>query len=138
MVEVIQADRDAAADHLQSITDDGHTYDAIRRGQCDNHPLVQAFAAHRIAAEKAVLDRLPDRPDADLIEILGRPCFACINLAMQLRHGGWEIGNRAEDEQAAVLLFTLKHWMVDKTNWRENADRELQEIADAIGADHGQ
>lgn len=71
---------------------------------------------------------LPDRPDADLIEILGRPCFACINLAMQLRRGGWEIGQRAEDEQAAVLLFTLKHWLADKVNWRENADRELDEL----------
>jgi len=72
---------------------------------------------------------LPERPDADLIEILGRPCFACINIANQLRRGGWDIKNRAENEQAAVLLFTLKHWLADKTNWRENGDRELQAMA---------
>lgn len=57
MIEVTQTDRETAANYLQSITDDGHTYDAIRRWQCDNHPLVQAFAAHRIAAEKEQRER---------------------------------------------------------------------------------
>jgi hypothetical protein len=74
---------------------------------------------------------LPERPDAALVEILGRPCHMCINIANVLRLGGWAIKSRAEDEQAAVLLFTWKHWFADKVNWRENADRELQAMADA-------
>jgi len=42
-MSITQPARDAAADHLQSRSDDGHTFNAIRRGQCDNHSLVQAF-----------------------------------------------------------------------------------------------
>jgi hypothetical protein len=41
---VTQADRDAAADYLGDIF--------IRDGRVDHHPLVQAFARRRIAAEK--------------------------------------------------------------------------------------
>jgi alkylation response protein AidB-like acyl-CoA dehydrogenase len=57
-VEVTQADRGAAADHLQAISDDGQTFGAIRRGQCDNDPLVQAFARHRIATEQQQADTI--------------------------------------------------------------------------------
>lgn len=97
-----------------------------------DEPVYETATCYRPAMDaEQIAKGLPDRLDADLIEILGRPCFACINIAMQLRRGGWEISNRAEDEQAAVLLFTLKHWLTDKANWRENGDRELQEMADA-------
>ena len=74
---------------------------------------------------------LPEHPDAELTNILGRPCFQCINIANVLRLGGWKIANRAEEEQAATILFLLRHWAADKTNWRDNADTELQAIADA-------
>jgi len=86
------------------------------------------------AAEQRVMERaaLPERPDSDLTDILGRMCFQCINIADLLRVNGWEIKNRAEDEQAAVILFTLNHWIADKANWRDNADRELQAVADTI------
>ncbi len=48
---VTQVDRDAAANYLQAGSNDGHAFAAMRTSQCDNHPLVQAFAAHRIVCE---------------------------------------------------------------------------------------
>ncbi len=88
-----------------------------------------------MGSEREQIVALPERPDKDLIEILGRPCFQCINIANVLRLGGWKIANRAEDEQAATILFLLRHWAADQTNWRDNADTELQAMADARG-DH--
>lgn len=51
MVEVIQADREAAAKWAKR--NSRHQQAAnIRRGSCDTSPIVQAFAAHRIEAER--------------------------------------------------------------------------------------
>jgi hypothetical protein len=111
---------------------------------CTGFPHVSCFdcedslACAIAAAEQrgAVAEReraaLPERPCADLTDILGRMCFQCINIADLLRVNGWEIKKRAEDEQAAVVLFTLNHWLADKENWRDNADQDLQEIAQTI------
>ena len=55
---ITQETRNAVADYLQSTDDDGHTYDAFRRGQCDNHPLMLAFESYGIAAEQAVFDAI--------------------------------------------------------------------------------
>lgn len=55
MVEVTQADREAAAKWAKM---QGRPQQAanMRRGSCDSAPLVQAFARHRIAAENAALE----------------------------------------------------------------------------------
>lgn len=53
LLAVIPIDRDAAADATRA----NHTRypwsfaDRMRAGELDYHPLVQAFAAHRLAAE---------------------------------------------------------------------------------------
>ena len=51
-VMVTQADRDAAAPYAVHNTDiaTARLQHAIAQGKHDNHPLVQAFARHRIAA----------------------------------------------------------------------------------------
>jgi len=61
----------------------------------------------------------------ELMELLGRPCFACAKIAEKLRLGGWKIATKAEHEQAAVLHFSLKHYLRDSANWMDNANGEL-------------
>lgn len=61
----------------------------------------------------------------ELIEILGRPNFQCIQLASALRSGGQEIANRAENEQAAVIHFLLGHYLADPNQWAENASATI-------------
>lgn len=57
MVEVIQADRDAAADYMAAISALKGEYDpvsmAFMDSICDDMPIVQAFARHRLASAPA-------------------------------------------------------------------------------------
>jgi hypothetical protein len=53
---ITQADRDATGALIGS-TGLSCTGYMIRQGRSDDHPLVKAFAAHRIAAERAQRDR---------------------------------------------------------------------------------
>lgn len=67
-VVVTQADRDAAADLTNGQFRDTPQYRLIAQGGFDDHPAVQAFARHRIAAEQAIVDWLlgpcvPDHSD---------------------------------------------------------------------------
>jgi hypothetical protein len=50
MVEVTQADRDAAAAYMKLIGDHRWSQQGILSGGCDNTSVVQAFAAHRLSA----------------------------------------------------------------------------------------
>lgn len=71
-----------------------------------------------------VINELPEL-EGDLIEILGRPCFQCAGLANALRLKGQDIPFKAEQEQAAVLHFTLNHYLKDKENWRRLCQEDL-------------
>lgn len=64
-VEVRQADRDAAADAVQAYRDQKNNdwQGRIRRGECDDGYMVQAFARHRIEAARPV--------QSELVEALG-------------------------------------------------------------------
>ena len=56
MVEVTREDREAAADyHANGGWGDGREH--WLASVVDSHPLIQAFARHRIAAENAALER---------------------------------------------------------------------------------
>lgn len=60
-VEVIQADREAAAQRLRPTSEHDPIVDTagrIRRGAFDGHPWVQAFARHRIASEQSQASRI--------------------------------------------------------------------------------
>lgn len=65
-LEVTQADRDAAADRLESTIPEKfrnlhpatHTAKAIRKGKMDGHPWVQNYARHRILAIQATEARM--------------------------------------------------------------------------------
>ena len=59
MVEVTQAIRDAVADYFDATDDDGMKYGAYRRGQEDNHPLVQMIAG-LVIAERERCARVAD------------------------------------------------------------------------------
>lgn len=76
--------------------------------------------------EKSTANRWPERPDADLVSILGRPNFACISLAQLLRRQGWEIASKAEHEQAAVLCWLLGFWFRHGNQWHEYATQQVE------------
>ncbi|MDR7949171.1 hypothetical protein [Achromobacter aegrifaciens] len=65
----------------------------------------------------------------DLIEILGRPNFACGQLATLLRAGGHVIKNKAEHEQAAVIHFLLGHYLKHGNDWHERVGAAFEAIA---------
>lgn len=73
-------------------------------------------------------DALPPLND-DLIEILGRPNFACAQLATLLRAGGHVIKNKAEHEQAAVIHFLLGHYLKHVEDWHEHVGAAFEAIA---------
>ncbi|WAI83233.1 MULTISPECIES: hypothetical protein [Achromobacter] len=73
-------------------------------------------------------DALPPLDD-DLIEILGRPNFACAELATLLRAGGHSIKNKAEHEQAAVIHFLLGHYLKHGAAWHEHVGAAFEAIA---------
>lgn len=73
---------------------------------------------------------LPAVPCDALVEILGRPNFACIRIAQVLRLMGRDIPKKSEHEQAHTILFVLRHWAADPVNWQENANAELRAAID--------
>lgn len=86
-------------------------------------------ALHPQAEQQPI--KLPEL-DSDLIDILGRPNFACIRIAKRLRELGYEIKRRSENEQAATLHFLLSHYLADGGNWRDTAEIALRGNADKV------
>lgn len=54
--EITQADREAAAEILIDSYDYASAAEQVRKGQWDDHPLVQAFARHRITAQREAIE----------------------------------------------------------------------------------
>ncbi|MDZ5764123.1 hypothetical protein [Stenotrophomonas maltophilia] len=69
---------------------------------------------------------IPDTPGVR--DILGRPNFWCSPWANILRRRGDVIPCKAEEEQAAVILFMLNHYLAHGEGWAEAAEAELQSI----------
>lgn len=67
--------------------------------------------------------------DEDLIDLLGRPNFACAGIADALRADGHDIKRRSENEQAATLYWCLDLRLRHGAGWREVAATELNRIA---------
>lgn len=67
--------------------------------------------------------------NADLLEILGRPNFACNRIAAVLRVSGVSIANKAEAEQAAVIHWLLGLYLAHGSEWQAKAEAELKRIA---------
>lgn len=59
-------------------------------------------------------------------DILGRPNFMCRNFAIALREKGWDIKEKAEDEQANVIYWMLTMYEKYGKEWRTEAVKELQ------------
>ncbi|WP_298702601.1 hypothetical protein [uncultured Variovorax sp.] len=70
----------------------------------------------------------------DLIAILGRPNFACIQLAQALRLCDVEIKTKAEHEQAAVIHFLLTRYVRHGKDWAKQADADLRAMLDEAEA----
>lgn len=85
---------------------------------------VQVTVTEAMAAERARGIEL----NADTIDILGRPNFACAGIARALRMRGDSILHRAENEQAAAIRFLLGHYFSAGARWRVSATEELEAI----------
>ncbi|OAE56856.1 hypothetical protein A7J67_08485 [Achromobacter xylosoxidans] len=86
--------------------------------------LLQRFV-DALPVAPAAGDALPDL-NADLIEILGRPNFACIRIAQLLRLGGVEIPKKAEAEQATVIHYLLGFYLKHGSQWAEKAEEDIE------------
>lgn len=65
--------------------------------------------------------------DDEIKDILGRPNFACGNIANLLRKTGQEIKNKAEDEQAAVIYWMLSMYLEHGKEWKQEGEAYLKE-----------
>jgi len=90
---ITQEDREAAAMRLHSPFDDSPiqaTQERIKAGKMDKHPWVQAFAAHRITAEKRGREQAAVIADEYRIQWDKRGDFkqsdACRGLAAAIRN----------------------------------------------------
>lgn len=79
------------------------------------------------------MNKLETTPD--LIWILGQPSFACCNLAQLLRSSGQEIPCKAEQEQAAVILWMLNFYLADQANWRQSMEQDIKRKLTLLGVD---
>ncbi|WP_122500782.1 hypothetical protein [Pseudomonas viridiflava] len=62
---------------------------------------------------------------ADIKSILGTQSYCCMAQAAVLRSMGYEIDERAGDEQAATIHWMLTHYLHDPENWRANMKPEF-------------
>lgn len=69
-----------------------------------------------------------DPADPEILWILGRPCFQCGPIAHILQKAGHEIKARAEDEQAAVILWMIRKYQEHGADWKAKGDDELNEM----------
>lgn len=101
---------------------------------------VQAVLAHHGTSMLEARPQLPDLND-DLVEILGRPNFACIQIAKVLRASGVEIKSKAEHEQATVLHYMLAFYLQHGADWWTKASEDLAvrmaAVRAPVGAGHG-
>jgi hypothetical protein len=72
---------------------------------------------------------LPEELTEPVREVLGVMCFTSGPTAALLRRaGGWDIPQRIEDEQAAVLHWLLKLALRHGDGWRREAQAYLESI----------
>lgn len=71
----------------------------------------------------------PETLNPELLYILGRPCFFYISLANAFRLAGFDIPDRAEDEQAFFIHRFLGHWFRHgDERWRDVAEADLRDV----------
>ena len=66
--------------------------------------------------------------NADLVEILGRPNFACAMLADVLRASGEVIPRKSEAEQAHVIYWLLGLYRTHGADWADAAGEALAQF----------
>jgi hypothetical protein len=68
--------------------------------------------------------------DPNVKQILGRPNFACAEIAEILRIGGDDIPRKAEAEQAAVIQFMLSVWEHHGDDWQSEGNKILKTVSE--------
>lgn len=93
----------------------------VHRDECKPDGLSVSSSQAPASREMA----LPREMTPDLMEILGRPNFACREIAQVLKADGADIPPKAEAEQAHAIYFLLSHYVASPGNWQETATDEL-------------
>jgi len=113
------------------------------RKQAKDADLEMMFGtADRFRAAADLLTRSETGPtlppfDDEMIAILGRPNFACVDIARILRASGWKIAEKSEAEQAACLYFMLTLRLKHGEGWREKGDEELSAMLKTAQSERG-
>lgn len=142
-----QQKTDAALTALEKIADQwaievnlAHFVTAIHQDPLKADALIRQFfieGAYRgfLHGQEIERHRAPSAPQLpalndDLIEILGRPNFACGQMAHAFKAAGYAIKEKAEDEQAFIIHWLLGLYLADPENWRKQAGKELGDVVD--------
>ncbi|MFT0167541.1 hypothetical protein ACLKMY_00735 [Paraburkholderia mimosarum] len=88
----------------------------------------------RAALEAAPLPTYPDEITPELREVLGWPNFRCGPVAHVFQAAGYDIAERAEDEQAFVLHWFVKLVLRHGADWWSVASDELSSLQERIKA----
>ena len=92
---------------------------------------ISALAREAQAAGQAAAQAWPPLNET-LAEILGRPNFACGELAHCFRLGGATIAYKAEAEQAFVIHWLVGLYLKHGADYRKTARGELQALHDRL------
>lgn len=91
--------------------------------------------ADQVLALRAALEadtvEVPRALNADLMQILGRMCFACGGIAEVFRRSGQDIPRKAEAEQAFVIHWLLLKYAEHGSDWMAKGEQELKALAAA-------
>lgn len=136
--------RDHATNELRRlIADNAHACTFQSMGQYRSS-LLKAIDAAGPAAQTSTAPGTDVHPvltlpplDDDLRTILGRPNFACIRLANDLRAVGFEIAHKAEAEQAAVLHYMLGFYLSHGTGWADACGDDMERRLAALSTTSG-
>ncbi|MCZ4341546.1 hypothetical protein O4H52_08035 [Sphingomonadaceae bacterium G21617-S1] len=84
-------------------------------------------------ASEPVTIEWPGALDGDLLDILGRPNFACAGFIPIYRLAGFDIPKRAENEQAFFIHRCILAWAKHGAGWHAAMIEEMEGFARAAG-----
>jgi len=105
---------------------DVHSGRALALGRIEGIARLAIDKPERTLARDDQSLTLPREMTAAIAEVIGTPCFACIQVVGALRELGHEIARKAEAEQAAYIWFLLPFAIRHGREWRFYAAEELK------------
>lgn len=117
--------------HSELVVDFGESAEAIALGMLDEdgdptHPAPACWHCKRPIPAPDLITI--DPKDPEVLTILSQLCFQVADIAHLMQAAGQPIKRKAEDEQAAVLLWMLTKLHQHGKDWRVEGDKELNAL----------